>query len=286
MKNIICYCSGGLGNRLKPIASCWAIANLTGRQLVVVWEPTLRCMAPFESLFSNTNIQFVRQYELTKFLPNARVYTPSDAADYEMKLNGFTGFFKLVQSIGSTPIDTRAIINDQTENIIVFSNTFLPDISIESHKSIFHYYLKINMEIIDKVNEFWKLSGLTTDFVGVHARGTDFEDSGINVDYYLNTMSILSNSCFFVCSDSPMYEKYIKEKDGRHIIIRSDKKYVSKQKEGSWSNNVYTPADSVQDSLVDLLLLARTDFRIYHPNSSFAHLVEMYKGYYQEPYKG
>ena len=47
MKKIICYCSGGLGNRLKPIASCWAIANLTGRELVVVWEPTLRCMAPF-----------------------------------------------------------------------------------------------------------------------------------------------------------------------------------------------------------------------------------------------
>lgn len=281
MKKIICYCSGGLGNRLKPIASCWAIANLTGRELVVVWEPTLRCKAPFYSLFSNTNIKFMSQTDLPTLSQNAKVYCPEGAADYEMNLNGVSGLWVLVKKVGSTLLDTKAIINDQTDNIVVFSNTFLPDISIEAHRNIFLYYLKVNKDIIDKVDLFWKENQLTKDFIGVHARGTDFEDSGVNADYYLTSMSVLSNMCFFVCSDSPEYEKYIKEKDGRHVVIRSEKKYVSKLTPGAWSNNVNTPTDTVQDSMVDLLLLARTNFRIYHPNSSFAHLVEYFKGYYR-----
>ena len=226
----------------------------------------------------------MRQAELPSLRPNVKVYCPQDAADYEYKLNGVTGLLGLVRNVGSNLIDTNAIVNDQAENIVVFTNTFLPNISINAHKNIFLYYFEINKGILDKVNAFWKDNQLTKDFIGVHARGTDFEDSGINADYYLNSMSVLSNSCFFVCSDSPVYEQYIKEKDGRHIVIRSEKKYVSKQKDGAWSNNVYTPTDSVQDSMVDLLLLARTDFRIYHPNSSFAHLVEYFKGYHRELY--
>lgn len=283
MKKIICYCSGGLGNRLKPMASCYALSFLTKRKLVIVWEPTLRCMAPFNSLFSNS-IEHIEEKNLNS-LTNVKVFCPEGADDYESNLNKVYGLRDLVKRVGSSLLDTKAIINDQTENIIIFSNTFLPDISIQSHKQFFIYFLKVNKEITNKVDAFWVNSGLDKDFIGVHARGTDFEDSGINADYYLNTMMLLSSPCFFVCSDSPDYEQYIKEKDGRHVIIRSDKKYVSKNKDGIWSNNVYTPTESVQDSLVDLLLLARTNFQIYHPNSSFAHLVEYFKGYYVEPYK-
>lgn len=287
MNKIICYCSGGLGNRLKPIASSWALSLQTNRELVLVWEPTLRCMAPFESLFSNTNIKFMKSIELPS-LTNVKVYCPDGAADYEYNLNGFTGLRDLVRKAGSTVLDTKTIIKDTTENIVVFANTFFPDISLSAHKSIFRYMLTINKEILDKVDEFWKNSGLTTDFIGVHARATDFEDSGVNVNTYLNSMSYLSNPCFFVCSDSAEYEQHIKkekEKNGCIVVIRSDKKYVSKQKDGKWSNNVFTPTDSVQDSMVDMLLLARTNFCIFHPNSSFAHLVEYYKGYYIEPFK-
>jgi len=283
MKKIICYCSGGLGNRLKPMASCYVLSLLTNRQLVIVWEPTLRCMAPFNSLFSNA-MPHIEEKSLNT-LYNVKIFCPDGAADYESNLNNVYGLRDLARRVGTSLLDTKAIINEHSENIIVFSNTFLPDISIASHKSFFMYFLKINRDIVDKVDAFWKESGLTKDFTGVHARGTDFEDSGINADYYLNTMSCLSSVDFFVCSDSKEYEQYIKEKDGRNVVIRSDKKYVSKSKNGIWSNNVYTPTDSVQDSLIDLLLLARTNFQIYHPNSSFAHLVEYFKDYYVEPYK-
>jgi hypothetical protein len=240
-------------------------------------------MAPFNSLFSNI-IPHIEEKSLST-LTNVKVFCPDGAADYESNLNNIYGLRDLARRVGTSLLDTRAIINDQTENIIVFSNTVLPDISIQSHKNFFIYFLKVNKDIIDKVDAFWKESKLHKDFIWVHARGTDFEDSGINADYYLSAMGIMSGVDFFVCSDSKEYEQYIKEKEFRNVVIRSDKKYVSKNKDGIWSNNVYTPTDSVQDSLIDLLLLARTNFQIYHPNSSFAHLVEYFKGYYVEPYK-
>jgi hypothetical protein len=275
MSHLICYCSGGIGNRLKPIASCWHLANITNRKLVIVWELALRCLAPFDSLFTN-NINLLPQTSIP-YVTNIKVYTPDGAAEYEKNLNGVVGLWGLVKNIGSTPIDTQAIINDKTENILVFSNTFLPEISKEDHKKFFSNYLKINPKIIKEVDLFWNHNKMNSNFIGVHARGTDFEDSGINVNYYLNKMASNPHFDFFVCSDSQDYEKYIKENDKRNIIIRENKIYVSKNKEGKWSNNVYTPTESVQDSLVDLLLLSKTNFQIHHPNSSFAHLVEYFK---------
>jgi hypothetical protein len=276
MSKIICYCSGGLGNRLKPLASCNIIANLTGRDLVVIWEPTLRCLAPFESLFDASNIQIMKEQELYN-LKDVSVWCPSDAGDYEYNLNKLSGMKDIINKFGSKSIDIDRILEDTADNLIVFSNTFLPNISTQDHKEIFQHNLKPKNQIIKKANDIWTTLNLNENFIGVHARGTDFEDSGVNADYYLTRMGYLSNYSFFVCSDSPYYESYIKEKDGRNVVTRPNKIFVSKNTEGNWSNNVLTPTDSVQDSLVDIILLAKTDFRIYHPNSSFAHLVEMYK---------
>jgi len=42
----------GLGNRLRAIASAGAIAQATGRKLVVIWEPDVHCGARFADLFA------------------------------------------------------------------------------------------------------------------------------------------------------------------------------------------------------------------------------------------
>jgi hypothetical protein len=271
MKTIICYCSGGLGNRLKPLASCIGFAQKTNRQLLVVWEPTLRCLAPFNSLFSD-KYTIISESHLGA-LTNASLYMPCDAAEYESKLNGIYGLLALHRKFGSKPLDVNSILNDTADNIVVFSNSTIG----ETPASLFKSSFTPIKDIQNKVDEFWKTSGMFDGIVGVHARGTDFEDAGVTADYYLSSMSLHSCWSFFVCSDSKEYEEYIKAKDGRHIITRSNKIYVSKSNNGAWSNNVYTPTESVQDSLVDLLLLARTNLWIHHPNSSFAHIAKLFK---------
>jgi hypothetical protein len=42
----------GLGNRLRAIGSANAVAEATGRELVIVWQPDHHCDAPFDALFT------------------------------------------------------------------------------------------------------------------------------------------------------------------------------------------------------------------------------------------
>src|SRR5690606_23340583 len=41
----------GLGNRLRAIASAAAIAQKSGRELIIVWEPDHHCECDFHDLF-------------------------------------------------------------------------------------------------------------------------------------------------------------------------------------------------------------------------------------------
>jgi hypothetical protein len=54
----------GLGNRLRAVASAAAIAEATGRELVIVWENDCHCEARFADLFDNAfNIEQVRFFD-------------------------------------------------------------------------------------------------------------------------------------------------------------------------------------------------------------------------------
>ena len=55
MKTIINYTTGGLGNRLRPLSSAYAISKVTGRTLMQFWDSdvTNGSLAKFHELFEN-----------------------------------------------------------------------------------------------------------------------------------------------------------------------------------------------------------------------------------------
>jgi hypothetical protein len=264
-KNIICYCSGGLGNRIKPITSCYNIAIETNRNFQIVWPETLRLQAPFSSIFSP--LPEIQESSLPS-LQNAEIYTPPGSPLYEKNLNNLNGLFQLSQSSPSFSLDTRAIYNSKAQNVVIFANTFLPDIPKEKHKVILQKHLHIKPEIRQAAESF----PLLPDTIGVHARGTDFN---VPKEYYLEQMKQFSGP-FFLCSDSLEYEQFLSSQFS-NVSIRQKSSYVSKACAGDWDNNVLTPTESVVESLIDLLILARTNLKVYHPRSSFAELVEYFK---------
>lgn len=274
VKRLIAYMSGGLGNRLKPLASCMWYARQTNRELVICWPTFLRCLASYSDLYQ-TPIQQITLLELEK-LQDVKMYIPQDAADYEFNLNGTNSLRKLYYTYGGTELtQIRNMRHQNQENIVVFANGFLPGVSYEDNKeclqslepidTIRHMYHKFQCEFpIDK------------SFIGVHARGTDFEDGGATVHRYIDQMLALGeDKKFFVCSDSPEYEHVIQE-NVKNVLFRKKNNNVYKQNPSQiWSNNVLTSPESVQEALVDLMLLADTDLQVYHPNSSFADLAKL-----------
>ena len=65
-KAIVCYCTSGLGNRLRPLSSCAAIAEETGRDLYLYWDTMSEngCLAEYHDLFKGDNIKLITLEEM------------------------------------------------------------------------------------------------------------------------------------------------------------------------------------------------------------------------------
>lgn len=272
---IINYASGGLGNRIKPLATCAFIAKMTGRKLGTCWVPTMRCQTNFHDLFEN-EIELFDHTQLTQ-LSHASIYSERPYIDHDSSLNNNHGLKFLSQRFRVNPLSTtRNIIVDPSPNIIVYNNDFLDGYQYSEVIKEIHGLIPLE-PLRKKVDEFAKENGINRSVIGVHARGTDFEPGGITVNTYIEKMRMIDNNLrFFVCSDSIDYEQAIKAEFKDRVIFRRKDSYVYKENSnGSWQNNVQTPKESVQDSLVDLYLLARTNFKIFHQDSTFAHLAQI-----------
>ena len=65
MDAVINYTTGGLGNRLRPLSSAYAISKEAGRELAQYWDnsTTNGVMANFDDLFEN-DIRIISAEEL------------------------------------------------------------------------------------------------------------------------------------------------------------------------------------------------------------------------------
>ncbi|OGI05962.1 MAG: hypothetical protein A2Y40_04240 [Candidatus Margulisbacteria bacterium GWF2_35_9] len=269
---IVNICKGGLGNRLKPLASCYALSKKTNRKLAIVWEPDMRCGAVFSHLFSNK----IDVITLDQILSKKRIsfYTHMDwIRTYSPEL------LPIAKKSKIKPLETTVEIqSDKNELIVIYSNDYLAGPTADECKVFFDWLIPI--KIIEEKRLFVETSlKLDKSFIGVHARGTDFEAGGITVQTYIYKMNeeYKKNNTvkFFVCSDSLEYEMAIKNAFPLVYFNKKDNYVFKDNALTGWSNNVQTPSESVQDALVDMILLSKTNFKIYHPNSTFAHIVNM-----------
>ncbi len=139
--------------------------------------------------------------------------------------------------------------------------------------------LKFTDEIEQRILSEQEVLKLDETVIGVHARGTDFNTPlSVYADQISKYIS-MGYSKFFVCSDSIEYENGLKERFGEKIILRERKVFVDKaQKNAGWRDNVNTTTESVKDSIVDMILLAKTNFKIFNGASTFAIIVKKLKG--------
>lgn len=268
---IVCICRGGLANRLKPLASCHSFARETGRTLAVNWPADGHCGAAFSDLYGNPirEITFdtifrARSLKLYADLPFVRGL-------------GFAELLRMIEEFDSAPLSrTSEIPADSQELIVVYGNDYLEGVNPD----FFHGFFE-SLQPVEKISRTIHLAreelGINREIIGVHARGTDF---GSPVESYLRQMKEEKQrnpgARFFVCSDSLDYEQRILS-EFPDTILHAKNAYAEKlDKTNGWSmENIKRSGGSVADAVVDMHLLAASDFRIYNPYSSFAHVVNL-----------
>lgn len=276
-KTIINYCTSGLGNRLRSLASCYVISQESERNFKIYWDNITPngCLAKFDELFQN-NIKTINLEELQELQDCA---IAADIYDAQRELDKFErdALINLVNKYGFIGKDGFNYYID-AENIIVFNNNFLSSVDLnESHKFI-QNLIPIE-EIQEKIDSESLRLGLDKNIIGIHARGTDF---GVDLSFYIKQIDaeLLDNpnAKFFLSTEDPEFEEIICSKYKDKILIANKQFYIKKVNENViWQNhnNFYITKEHAQEAVLDIFLLAKTNIKVYHPTSTFCEIARI-----------
>jgi hypothetical protein len=278
MKKLIIYCTGGLTNRVFPIASGINLARITGRELYVYWPLDNRCLANFNDLY-DYDLKFVGETFLSGLdVSNSEFHSEYQASvqnDYTMYNRTFLHDKMLG---GKLHINNLNIINNESENILLVTNNFIKCVTEnENRKSLVEMTFK--KELLELSNKYIIENGIDKNTIGAHIRGTDLKQHN-PLGAYLNQIeSRLSsdiNQIIFVSSDDSEIESTVKDRFGDRVICRMRKKYVEKKnKNNSWLNNTNTTVEMMKDSIIDLIILSKTNFIIQSNGSTFTSYADI-----------
>jgi len=276
MKTIINYTTGGLGNRLRPLSSAYAISKTTGRELVQYWdsEVTNGSLAKFEELFEN-NIKSISAEELVD-LNSYRIYSDYGIIQRLESKYKLSTLKSMVDKNPSSLAPRNFYPDDSEENLIIYCNNFIANTNREFCEEFLQNLSPIK-EIQEKIDSECEQLGLNKNIIGIHARGTDFN---VDVSFYINQINALletnSELKFFLSTDDAGYEKTICEMFDGKILNRKKRLHLEKvNSDAGWDYNFLITKEKSQDSVVDLFLLSKTNIQIYHPNSTFCEVAKI-----------
>lgn len=171
MKKLIIYSSGGLANRLFPLASGIDLANAMGRELYVYWPLDFRCGGDFNDFYED-KIKFIEE-DFLNSLPkdNTEVFCRFQASvenDFHIYKRSF--LFN-AQREGNLKIGEPTALSD-VENIIYCTNDFLTNHNIDRAVEVLRRF-KIKKDIVCDADLIAQELGINRSTLGVHLRGTD-----------------------------------------------------------------------------------------------------------------
>lgn len=283
-KTIVAYCTGGLGNRLIPLSQCAAISKQSGRELLVYWDTTdPHCRAPFDALFQ-TPLHLINQFELES-LREVSMYCEGQAnhcyecEDVKWKRPSLR---RLAESGAHAYNRFVFSFNNPDKNIIIHQDgAWYPNVNRGDAYEFLRHLLPTD-EILEKIEHWQIYLDLTKKVTGVHVRGTDFP--GATVEPTLLQMSgMLQNnsaSRFLVVTDDLGFQRTIHHRFPGCVNIRPQDVYIRKtDPDNPWgTHNFERSTTQLKDAVLDMYLLALTDIKVYHPNSSFCNLARILSG--------
>ncbi|NNJ54811.1 MAG: hypothetical protein HKP14_01690 [Bacteroidia bacterium] len=258
---VVIKANGGLGNRMRVLASCVALSKRLRNEVEVIWINRLEFNCSYHQLFKPIEgVKIVEKRYISKFnrlgLRRRKAYYKNYGSDFQIQIGDSE-----IRSIKKIKSDFVKLIQDFETVYIDTCEQFYGD---ESHLA----YLIPQDSITKKIEQ--RLNKLGSHFVGVHIRRGDNQISTETSTIEAFTQSIekeiaKANSKVYVCTDSLKELNHLKKKFGSSIVhfpvgLRRNK-----------------PAH-IESALVDLLLLSKAS-KIYGSYwSSFSEIASAYGG--------
>lgn len=281
MKTIINYSTSGMGNRLRPLSSCYAISKKSGRKMVAYWDNITPngCLAKWNELFEN-ELETITLEQMSE-LKDCLLLTESGGLGHGLERESTKfGRHTLKELSKNNPVrhyDSFSY-DDNQDNVIVYHNNFLPTVD-KNDAEEFLLNLKPVKEIQDKIDYYVSSLGLNKSVMGIHARGTDF---GVTVVPYINAvkgiLQVYPNQKFFLSTEDPEIEKTFVDVYPDNIILRKKENYIVRDNpELPWNdhNSFSITTRHAQEGIEDIYLLAHTNISVFHPLSSFAEIARI-----------
>jgi hypothetical protein len=269
MRTIHIYCDGGFGNRFNGLVAGLVIAELAGLHPVVVWPCNNWCGASYNELIA-TPAQVVER-ELSSYAPEIDKFQ----------------FFTIEDHLGmgfpfQSPLQMPSVGNAldflrSSDKDVHFHTPLIPAfLEIGSvHAQV--RKLEFQPALVARAQAFMDSRNLT-EYFGIHIRKTDFGSNGSDDANLYQLVRDVPHKQFFVCSD----DKDVEQRFGAlpNVAMYPKRAYVEKLVDGTWNTptadhsgrvyscNVNRNAISVEDALIDLLVLSHSQI-VSTSNSTF-----------------
>lgn len=276
MKELYIHCDGGFGNRFNALVVGLLIAEMGNFVPIISWPSTNVCRALYADIFESeyqSNQNRLEEYE-------------KNMSEYEFVMHenqlGWGTFIRSPYSF-KTISDLIEYFNNSTKTKLFYFNNLIPN------------YLDFNPRIISKIKfkkyyyDIVDSISKPSNYIGVHLRSTDFPSRSIDFENIFNIISNSDND-YFICSDS--FELEEKFNSLENVFTYKKTSYVKKiDPSKNWNvsrgelkdefgkklnYNVERDVQSVKDSIVDLILLSKSDI-METSNSTFSSTAQLLK---------
>jgi hypothetical protein len=260
-KRVIIHVQYGLSNRLRALASAWWIAQRTGRELLVIWEPDVHCDCTFDDLFIN--------HGLNVFDANTLNLENSDIYDYM-----------------NAPLRraNQLRINHETGKDLFIKSAYNLDYNFIDQKSENEFLRKLRPvhEAVEVINRYD-----ISDMIGLHIRmgaGANYDKDRWDSDEFLDATA--KELMHYWRSKShynnfiPLVEQILSENPAQKFFLAADMQLiydVFKQRFGEsvvyHPRNIYDRSKQQQiTALIDMYSLSRTKLIYGSTWSAFTEL--------------
>jgi len=269
MRSLHIYCDGGFGNRFNGLVAGLLLAERAGLAPVVVWPRNNWCGASYAELIETDAT--VLERELASYVPEKDRFQFFMTEDH-LKM----GVANRSPLHMATLADALGYLASSDKDVY-FHTPLIPAFLDMASVIAQVRALRLRRHLRERAEAFIAEHSLG-DFLGVQIRKTDFGANGADDNKLFELVSQVTGKRFFVCSDDADVERRFAALP--NVVVYPKRAYVERLVDGGWNArtadhsgriyacNVNRNAESVEDALVDLLLLSRSQV-VKTSNSTF-----------------